>query len=516
MNNSKFLYRARVYDRAEPCELSDDYTLPDYMPAVGRVISCTASVAPPSLYLAGGSIEYAGGVRYRLLYESADDGSLWCAELPSEYDIFISPDRDTTLPSDPDLLSGLADVRAENVTARITAPRRLTVKSRVKLAGDLTAQKPFETTLRGDTSDAGAVKTLTVRTQSGTAASVNGTPVTCRDKITPSEIGLSENDDIRIITTRGDVMLKTLESVGDQIECRGEVCVSLLFIKEGEGERPRRITRKLPFSSALQLDAQNVGTRAYGACPNLNARVEEGGIALEGDVIVCAESLGTTELSYIKDVYSQTADCETSRTKLTLSRPLACFNANATVSASAPLSALALDSGMKLCDYSARITDWSADIDERGRLTVSGKMKVSALADNGAELIPAEFDSDFKYTADIPDASAAENPTVSIIPTLCDLKCRIDGDRMSADCELCLAIKIENASAVSILSEVNFTPSSAPAPSSSRIIICYPAAGESLWDVAKRYRSDADLIADKNDLKDASPEAPVGAKYLII
>ncbi len=516
MNNSKFLYRARVFERAESCDLSDDYTLPDYMPAVGRVLYCTATAAPPALYLAGGSLEYAGGIRYRLLYESADDSSLWCAELPSEYDIFVNPDRDIALPSDPAELSGLADVRAENVTARVTAPRRLTVKSRVKLSSGITVEKPFETTVRGDMSDPDSVKTLAAQAQSGTSVSAVSAPIACRDKIAPSELGIAEGDEVRIVSVRGDVMLKSLESFGDRLECRGEVCICLILIKEGEGERPRRIARKLPFSAALDIAAQNVGTRAYGACPNLSARTEEDGIAIEGDVIICAESAGVAEIEYLKDIYSQTADCETARIKLSLRRPLACFNGNATVSASADLTSLALDSGMKLCDGGARITDWSTELSGNGKFTLSGKMKITAVADNGAELIPCEFDSDFKYTADIPETASAENATVSALPSLCDVKCRIDGDRLAVDCELCSAVKIESDSALDLLSEVNFVPSATAEDSSSRILICYPGAGESLWDVAKRYRSDADAIAGKNSLEPLSPESPINAKYLII
>ena len=75
-NNKRFSYTSRLFDRAQTCELSDDFTLPDYMPAVGRVLSCTAAVGTPTLYLGGGSAEYAGGIRYSILYESAEDSSL--------------------------------------------------------------------------------------------------------------------------------------------------------------------------------------------------------------------------------------------------------------------------------------------------------------------------------------------------------------------------------------------------------------------------------------------------------
>ncbi len=512
MNNTDFDYRARVFENTEPCDISDDFTLPDYMPAVGRVISCTACAAPPALYLAGGSIEYAGGIRYRLLYESAEDSSLWCAELPAEYDIFVSPERGTELPSDPSELSELTWAQAENVTARITAPRRLTVRSRIRLASDLSSERHFETTMRGDTSDKASVKTLNDTAQCGSYSSAVSAPVACRDLITPAELGLADTDGLRIISSRADVMIKNSEAIGGQLECRGDLCASLLIVKEGEGERPRRISRKIPFSGTLPLTAGNIGTGSYASCTNPSARVCDDGISFEGDIMICAETADIGEVTYLKDIYSQSADCETAARELKLTRPVACFNGNATISASADLATLGLDSGMKLCDFSARITESNSALDA-GKYTLSGKMKINLIADNGAELIPAEFESDFKYIADIP---AEDVSKVHAIPSLCDLKCRIDGERLCADCELCVACKLECEESIHVIGEVNFIPAAEMARPESRILICYPAAGETLWDVAKRYRSDARTIADKNSIDGAAPDAPVSAKYLVI
>ena len=136
-NNKRFSYTSRLFDRAQTCELSDDFTLPDYMPAVGRVLSCTATAAQPTLYLSAGGVECSGGVRYSLLYESADDGSLFCAELPAEYDVMLTPERDVRASSLGSDVSGICDAVLENTTARVTAPRRLTVKSRLRLRPSL-------------------------------------------------------------------------------------------------------------------------------------------------------------------------------------------------------------------------------------------------------------------------------------------------------------------------------------------------------------------------------------------
>ncbi|MBO5969992.1 MAG: DUF3794 domain-containing protein [Clostridia bacterium] len=521
-NNKRFSYTSRLFDRAQTCELSDDFTLPDYMPAVGRVLSCTAAVGTPTLYLGGGSAEYAGGIRYSVLYESAEDSSLWCAELPSEYDLVLS---DNALPKDPSALSYLPDASAENVSARVTAPRKLTLKSRVRLSPELRTYADAETLIHG-TGGNDDLKILTARADCGYYSSVSNTPITCKDRLTRAEAGLSASDEFRIISSRGDVMISHVQLSDGGAICRGEVCAHILLTREGEGERPRKMIRKIPFAETLPIGStlpnrsQIVGVRAIGVCPSLNATATEDGIDLEATVTLSAEAASTGEITYIKDAYSKISDCESSRRKLTLPSPVACWNGNATVSSSKPLTELSLDSGMRLCDIRATLLPEIKTEISGGRFTASGKIKFCAIADNGAELIPAEFEADMKYTADLREGVDDLPLKISVTATVAEAKGRIDSDRIVCDCEIYISCLIEKEQEIDTVGEINLTPSAFSRPDSSHIRVYYPCASETLWDIAKRYRTDAELISEKNALEPTltpdSPDSLGNAKFLII
>ena len=510
----KFDYTARVLDRTDLCDLSDDYTLPDYMPAIGRVISCTGVAAPPALYVGGGNIEFAGGVRYLLHYESAEDSTLWCAELPAEYDHIIPTDRIASSSIDPDGIFGITQATPENISARITAPRRLTVKSRIRLPITLSATASFETAFRGDTEDTDAIRYLKGSSPYGIISCGSSAPIICRDKVSFYELGLTNSETCRIISSRAKVMITRTDVVGNTLECKGEFNANMLYILEEENERPRRITRRIPFSAEIPLQnlpaatSSPIGIRAYGICPTVTTSSDEDGINLELALLICGEALWISSISYIKDVYSQNADCELSRTNTELRIPIACFNGNATVSAQTKLDALGLDGGLKLLDYSACIlpdTEW--ELKENGKLIISGKMKINLIADNGSELIPAEFESDFKYVTEIHNADGLLAPILNIIADVSDIKCRLDGERIYADCEISVSVLAEDERKISTVSEVNMTSSTDASDAPSSIIVCYPAKGETLWDVAKRYRADAREIAERNSLSAASPDA---------
>lgn len=525
--SGNFNYTAHVFDRIETCDLSDDYTLPDYMPAVGRVLSCTATAAQPTLYLGAGGVECAGGLRYSLIYESADDGALFCADLPGEYDVMLTPDRDMKSSTDGSDVSGLCDASLENVTARVTAPRRLTLKSKLRLRPALRAKSNFSPLVHGAEISSESIRKLSGNASCTVCASATAIPLICRDSISRAEAGLSPEDEVRVIASHGDVMISQIQNSETSADCRGEVSISLIICREGEGERPRRIIRKIPFSTTLTFDAplpagaRQIGIRGYGVCPSVSHTVDGDLITLEAGVLLSAEVAASAPITYVKDIYSKNADCETAHTALVIHSPASAFNAHATVSAAHDLASLGLDSGMKLCDVTAKILpDIEKELSPNGKLTLSGKMRIFAIADNGGEFIPIEYDGDFRYCADISEAVCLGESVVSAVVTVGDVKGRIDAESVVCDCEICAAVLIEEKVTISALSEANLTYASAAEDSGASILVCYPANGETLWDVAKRYRTDVASITEKNSLPTvSSPDAPdslAKTKFLII
>lgn len=525
--SGKFDYTTHVFDRGEICDLSDDYTLPDYMPAVGKVLSCTATAAQPTLYYGAGGAECAGGLRYSLLYESAEDGSLFCASLPGEYDVMLTPDRDSKSLSDSSDVSGLCDALLENVSARVTAPRRLTIRSKLRLRPALRAKNEFSPLVHGADISSNSVRKLGGNASCTVCASATAIPLICRDSISRAEAGLSADDDVRVISSHGEVMITQIQNTEVSADCRGEVSITLLLCREGEGERPRRIIRKLPFTATLTFDspipsgASQIGIRGYGVCPSVSHSFDGDSIALEAGILLSAEVASSAPITYIKDIYSKNADCETAHTELVLHSPVAAFNAHATFSAAHEPSSLGLDSGMKLCDVTAKILpDIEKELSSNGRLTLAGKMRIFAIADNGGEFIPIEYDGDFRYSADISEAVGFDDPVISAILTIGDVKGRIDAESILCDCEICAAVLIENKQKIAALSEANFTSSSFGDESGASILVCYPAKDETLWDVAKKYRTDTTSIAQKNSISSTcAPDSPVtlsNIRFLII
>ena len=108
-------------------EVSEEFSLPDYVPEVRRVLYTKASALPEGKFIsdsgANTSLEFDGSVTYNVIYTD-DEGKLCSTPLSTNYNeqAIISGHPDTVF----------IDTSIDSVTCRVTAPRKLTVKSRLK------------------------------------------------------------------------------------------------------------------------------------------------------------------------------------------------------------------------------------------------------------------------------------------------------------------------------------------------------------------------------------------------
>ena len=232
LRNEKSALQTVLLEKNTLCEQNEEFTLPDYMPPIGRVVSVEGIAAPPSRYLGAGSAELAGAVRYRLLYESLPEGGasgeplrasadgdaalpeLWCAELVSEYDAQFPLERagEGGAAGDLSALTVLSAAEAENVSARVTAPRRVSVRGRVRVRLCLLAPRTKECLTRGS-ADPESVRTLGGSARVGTAVSGTSEPVELHDAVPDGELPAGTGE-VRIIASRGRIFLSDVSLSG--------------------------------------------------------------------------------------------------------------------------------------------------------------------------------------------------------------------------------------------------------------------------------------------------------------
>lgn len=492
------------------CEMSDDYTLPDYMPPIKRVISVDASVSPPESYVSASGCELGGNMRYRLLYEGGEDGGVWCIELPAEYEAVATLDGGG---ADNEKCHCRATATAETPVVRVSAPRRINIRSRVRIRAYISSNQQFECACRGESVADDEIRCLEGASSAMQTLCAESEVIALSDSFA---VG-SDDEQLRVIGCRGEVAVTTAEARRAGVMCGGELLVKIFLCREGEGERPYSVARKIPFhAEAVYMQDLREGSELCGACAwgntvSCTATVAEGHLVCEAEILLCAEAQAQYPFSYLRDVYALSNVSETSSKRIHLRRPIACFNGNVSISGSAETDGTKLDGGMKIFDVRATAApDVNIEI-ENGRMGISGKVKCSVLTDNGSELSTYELDVPYKYTAEIgSNASDAELCSRAFV-SLGGCRARMDADKLMVDAELYVAASVAEKSGVDAITEVRFggvrrTADGSPRHA-ARITVCYPAVGESLWSVAKRYGADVARVAADNGIDVDVPDS---------
>ncbi len=485
-----------ICDRVVSTEVAEDVSLPDYQPEIKRLLRVSATVQPPSHYVGGGAMEFSGAVDY-CIYYTGNDGQMYCFPTSTDY-VFRVP---LEAGADFDLNDALicyAQSEPETIISRVSGPRRMSVKCRlrshVKAFGSCVMEEKRRGEMIPNDQEEERLLCEAETTVSGYGVSA---PLTVSDEVL-LEQDEGENVEYRMIS--GDAQLLVQEAVcgNGRIGCRGEVVLKLLMQKEQEGELPMTVLRKIPFDGEVVMDGATVNSDAVvtGSCTELNLSMEDGRVLCEAEVVLEARTQRKETLSYTCDWYATNAESECVSQSYQLPQALRMWNGNFTQSESRSLEDVGLTPGAHIVDVAGTAVIDNVEVD-KGRYVVNGKCRYALVMANDGEMSAKEVELPFRYTLD--------GSAVSDVPMIYEgqaqiltARARTDAERLAVDAELGIWLCILTEKEVQMVGSVSVGEDiRRPA---GEILLCYPAKGDTLWSVGKRYHTSLDRLVQNNRL----------------
>ncbi len=546
-NDTRSTVQVPLFDREITTDVSGDYSLPDYQPEIKRLLRIRTSVLPPVSPAGVGSVadggELTGALCYYVLY-MGHDNALYCAPLPTEYRIALPEDAVRAAADVGEPILCLCDAAAEPAAGRVTAPRRLNIRSkvntRVMIRGECPAGPEPLSELSADTPS--EYETLSSSCEVGRLLAGAGDVLRLQDDLIPT----SSDKEWRVVCAEGAVMVTEAAPAEGLVNCRGEVTVKLTLcpaepLSDGletpmDAYEPAAVTvmqRKLPFAVAIPLTGVTPAcmATARGFCSDLSVEVEEGHIHVDLGILCEVRAQKNEIVTYRKDMYS-TRRGGTSRTvTCPAERAVRALNGNFTLSDSLSLTDAGIDPAARVLDVTATATPEGLICDPaKGRCVLTGICRAHLLLARDGELSGAdmtlpfryEFDDTSLYRAGEGDAEAADTLHYDGGAEVITCRARMDGERVALDAELAVSLRTSRPAPMTVLSEVTFTDSDGSEHTRRRgeYVICFPAPTDTLWSVAKRYRAPVAALAAANNLPAGpapdSPESLDGVGYLIV
>ncbi len=489
-------------------DVGGEFTFADHLPEIRKLIKVDVKPLPPSKFISGSSVQLSGGIEYTAFYLGSD-GEIYGASFPGEYSF--------SLPFDGTVASAnevAANVYPESAVSRVSGARRINIRCR--LASDVNVQGVKSIDLCMSASCEDHVQKLIKKMVYSNRIIGSKDDVELMDEVDMSD------DGVRYISSECHVYVEGAESGDGYVDCRGYATVKHLMCREG-GELYTSVN-KIPFSETVEMNKLVAGSPVCvsGTCADINIDVQ-GDDAVDEKlkllIRICldASAFNQSSAEYVKDIYSTRKQCVSENETHRLPVLLACKNGNMTFSGYSELSDMGISADrVNIVDVSSSAVCESIAFDS-GKYEMSGKCRfgVTYYTADTLDISYAESELPFKYVFDGNEGDVLQHGCVL---KAIDTRARCDGEKMQFDCELWISCFVLGESVIEVVSSARMEGEASSAKRG--FTVCYPSKEDSLWDVAKRYRSKVKETAKENGmdcLEDPDEvKLPEGIKYMIV
>ena len=485
-------------------DVSEEFTLPDYVNEVRRVLTTRAQVLPESKYIAdtqgGVSLDFGGTVTYFVVYTD-DEGKLCSTPLSSNYE------ATTILKSTPN--DFFIDTIVDSVTTRVSAPRRLTIKSRLKsrIFGYCETEMAESITPKTNVDELYIERLgVTFDTIGVGSSSLQGIKVS--DKFDTGAL-----NSLRPVLCDANVILKDVKSSNGSVSCRGEVSVKCLCESESE---LIALSKSVPIYEEIALDGASVGdsARATARCVSLSISSEESdqGAQIFFDVVceIDCEALRNEQITLTKDAYSTKNPIEARYKDIEAYSLLKASNAS-----------LSVNEGVKKKSKEAlEVVDAFVDpvfekCDIKGNTACFiGRLCATVIAKTTTEdfeYVCESYDIPVKYECEI--TRSCDDMICRASFGACVTNAKYSDDKFMISAEVYPSVMALAKSSVGVLDSAILKKDTEFKRDASSVRVFFPKDGDILWEIAKKYHTTRDKIIEQNSLDGESLD---GIKSIIV
>ena len=515
METNKEFVAQRVLN-LEGGQSSGEYVLPDYLGDVKKVLFTKAYATPAGKYKNGDVLDVVGVVCYDIVYVDSED-KITPLSFTTDYELSFRI-------NDESYVDAAVSCHVGNFSVRPMGPRRFSAKAALECECLLWEAREY--VVDGDTfSNDGAIS------RCKNVGVVTGAYAAGDEREFAEEISRIEGaivDEVEVLYC--DVECKNISATASEAgaEVKADVVLSLLI--KCAGEAPYAAERVLNFASTVSSDAfeDEMSLRASVDVLSKRAEVnpEADGVSVVASVILIASvcGVGNVPLRLVSDCSSTVCECDVERRDYAYTEHIGARSADERVSFEMSREATGLGDARNILFASCEPRLSSAAVEDNG-VKIEAVLRFSGIAcevneDGTIAYSPIKIDVPYAHKVNY-DLQIPEKAKARVYLSATSARIDIDGESVRPACSLGIYSSVECDKSERCVSASRLG-AQYPEADQSLVRVYYPEAGESLFDVAKRFHTSPHLIANDNELtaevfaaKD-SPDGLSSVKYLLI
>ena len=460
------------------CESTGDFSLPEYMPEIGKMLKVEPRILSTGRYIGADRAEFSGSVVYSVLY-TGEDGEPFYTTLSGDYEYTVPLGE----ASDAERVEIYDETSLDSISVRASGPRRISVRARIKAQPHIMYEK------KDGSQDAYRVEdeSYQVLEESYTERyhrHFESGELELSDVFSPSS-----SPDIEPIGCDGWAVVSEIVFSNNAVICRGDAEYRVLYFDVSGGERRLHSTKKkLRFEHATEISGVCAGAGARATARVISAEMSRAEGQSDISITIRLNIIGelTTEKkrSYVCDVYSCTHELDVEKKTHRYRSGGVCKNFNFSYHAQKKFP-----EGMAVSDVCASYGEAKIESVEmkNGVAHVCGSICVDCILMEsvGGSHEYSCLSVPMPFKCELALDGASEEYELSIVPEVSGVRVRMDRDCVSADAELYLCTLISGVESRTIVDKTEVLRARPARPSA--ITVYYPDKGESLWSVCKKY-----------------------------
>ena len=487
-------------------DVSEEFSLPDYVPEVRRILATKTQVLPESKYLSdsssGCTLEFGGTVTYCIVY-SDDEGRLCSTPLSSNYE------TQTLLSSHPETV--FIDTVADNVSCRVNAPRKLTVKTRLKSRIIGFENHEVEENIENKSGE----DEFFIERKYETISSVGVKSASLQNIHMADKFDASGLLDVRPIWCDAVVEVNESKAQDGAVSVKGSTTVKCVC---DTADGIRTLSKSVPFSEEVEAygceDKDMVRTVARCSSLSISSEQNDGTEQLFFDAgceFDC-EIYRNEENMLTADCYSTKYETEANYKNIDTYSAVKCLNSSFTLSESIKRKNRDINTISEiLCDPVYEKTEIKGQ-----KAIIFGKLSVSIIGKSDSDGKESEYISDdyeipFRYETDISRADG--DILVRAGFDTGNASGRYDTDKFYCTAEILPSVAILRKGTSQVLASAVLKKDKALKKDASCVRVYFPKDSDTLWEVAKKYHTSQKILASRNDI---SSDTLAGIKDIII
>ena len=492
-----------------------EYVLPDYNGDVRKILHTSAEIRPSGKFAVGDEVEFSGIVVYEVVYLD-EENKLTSVSFSSDYDYSVKCNGENYRDS-------FAESAVSNYSLRLIGPRKISAKASV--VGNVRIEESESLSAVGDVfegDDMPEMMSEFIRVRRSYTSEL------CEREYAESVARLEGAiaDEVSVVSAIADVIIDEAKLCDGGVSLRGELNLCAV-IKNGDAPAYQRekiipIEETVPF--ALASDTMHFVPEVTVSSLVTNINAAEFGTEIVLSVVCEMSVVGETneECGVISDAYLKSCAVDNRYESLTYSEFCGVASSKESENGVIPRAEIEAENVREVLFLKA-VPKLDAPVIDDGRIVVSGELKYSGIAsvtDGEGKLgyVPLKFALPFERSL---SANTTEKTDCEVRVKAHTASATFDADKLYATCLLEITSRICEEKQIKRLASSVGVPDTDEVSNSSRIVVYYPEPDESLFAVAKKYRTTVAKIADDNSLdartvSDFDGKHSVGVKKLLI